>query len=97
MADSYLTISEIAIDHAMRNRVAACAAQQGHPEPEQWSWDNAYIWASTPTWGEKWDYAVNTHPDEEFPDYSPGADPAVITDADILTRVQQMLPAGKDV
>lgn len=89
MADQYLTIAEVAMDVDMRNRVTACAAQQGHPSPEKWAWDNAYTWASTSSWAEKWDYAVATHTD---PEYSPGADPAVITDGDILTRVQQLLP-----
>jgi hypothetical protein len=94
MTDSYLTISTIAIDHDMRNRIASCAAQQGNPSPEKWSWDNAYIWAATPTWAEKWDYALAFHPEPEF---RPGADPSVITDGDILSRVQQMLAVPEPV
>jgi hypothetical protein len=91
MADSYLSIAEIAADKDMNERVTACAAQQQQqglpiPSSEYWASSNRYLWASSPTWGEKWDYAKATHEDD--PDYRPGADPAVITDADILSTVQ---------
>ena len=89
MADAYLTVSTIAADSAMRSRVAAAyAAEQNGPESagaESWAYSNAYWWASSPSWAEKWDYATNTGNE------SPGGDPAVITDADILAQVQLML------
>ena len=88
MADSYLTISVVAVDQNMLNRVTACAAQQGvHNSPHSWAAQNQYAWASSPTWAEKWDYAVANGVEE------PGADPAVITDIDILTTVQGLLNA----
>lgn len=91
MADSYVAISEIASDAWMGERLRACASQESHQngtpaDPIQWVADNRYVWASSPTWGEKWDYAKATH--EGDIDYQPGRDPAVITDADILTTVQ---------
>jgi hypothetical protein len=94
MADAYLTISEIAMDQNMVNRVTACAAQQkavGAPIefPPNWALENRFTWASSPSWGEKYDYAKATH---EEPGYAPGADPAVITDGDILATVQAMAP-----
>jgi len=93
MADSFVAIAEIAADAWMGERMRACASQQSHlngipPDPIQWVSDLRYIWASSPTWGEKWDYAKATHPDD--PEYQPGRDSAVITDADILTAVQTL-------
>jgi hypothetical protein len=96
MADSYVAISRIANDYWMRERMTACATQQAHlgtvamDDPQAWVIDNRYIWASSPGWGEKWDYTLATHPDD--PDYEPGKDPAVITDADILATVQALGP-----
>jgi len=85
MADAYLTISVIAQDLNMQNRVIACAAQQRIGDPQFWAINHSYQWASSPTWAEKWDYAVaNNNPE-------PGADPAVITDGDILATVQFMV------
>jgi hypothetical protein len=101
MADAYLAISEIANDQYMTERLNAAATQQWHLDAidlgsygnnpynvTQWVADNRYLWASSPTWGEKWEYALAAHPDE--PDYEPGKDPAVITDADILATVQEL-------
>jgi hypothetical protein len=90
MADSYLSISLVAGDAYMNSRVRACAAQQGIPDDGLWTTDNAYRWASSPTWGEKWDYALATH--EGDPEYSPGTDTAVISDEDILATVQALTP-----
>jgi len=96
MADSYLTISVIANDGLMHQRLTACVTQQQHAgsapaitgDALTWVGENRYVWASSPTWAEKWDYAMATHPDD--PDYRPGADAAVITDADILATVQAL-------
>lgn len=88
MADSYLTISVISQDVNMHNRVAACAATQGLSEPAGWAGQNAWAWAAAPTWAEKWDYALAGGVTE------PGADPAVITDGDILAQVQSMIPGN---
>jgi len=109
MADSYLTISWIVTNQSMRNRVTACASQQAHlgsapaipdeTKAPQWVADYAWVWASSPGWAEKWDYALNTHEPEPPVDgvpqmpYDPGADLAVITDADILATVQALAAA----
>jgi hypothetical protein len=105
MADTYLAISQIANDQYMTERMNSAATQQWHLESvdlgqygnnpynvTMWVKDNRYLWASSPSWGEKWDYALASHPDQ--PDYEPGKDAAVITDADILAAVQQL--AGTD-
>lgn len=93
MADSYLAIDEMANDIHMNGRVRACACQQqllGNvdlpPNPMTWVTEQRYFWAASPSWGEKWDYAKETH--SEDPLYEPGKDAAVITDADILATVQ---------
>jgi len=95
MADAYLTIGTIANDGYMQERMRAAATQQAHAgsvpsieDPLTWVVDNRYLWASSPTWAEKWDYATNTHPDD--PNYLPGRDSSVITDADILSTVQAL-------
>jgi hypothetical protein len=86
MADQYLTIATIAHDAHMIYRVSACAAQQHAPiDPQSWAAQNSYAWAASPTWAEKWDSAVASDIAE------PGADPAVITDGDILATVQGLL------
>jgi hypothetical protein len=46
---------------------------------------NRYVWASSPGWGEKWQFALDSNPDAE-----PGKDVAVITDEDILATVQHL-------
>ena len=95
MADTYVAISQVARDFWMNERLTACATQQKQlgtatliDDVTQWVTDNRYIWASSPSWGEKWTYALNLHPDD--PNYEPGKDEAVITDADILATVQAL-------
>jgi len=95
MADAYLAISEIANDNFMRERMNAAAVQQEQlgaahlqPDPLAWVMNERYLWASSPGWGEAWDYALAAHPDD--PDYEPGKDAAVITDSMILAAVQEL-------
>lgn len=99
MTDSYLSIAAIAQDQFMNERMRACATQQVslgsvqlNVDPSLWVQQNAYLWASSPSWGEKWTYALDSHPDE--PDYEPGKDDAVITDEDILATVQHLAEAA---
>jgi hypothetical protein len=101
MPDSYLAISAIANDDWMNERLNACATQQAHlgnapgvlsvgnpGDPLLWVQINRYLWASSPSWGEKWDYALASNSDN--PEYEPGKDVAVITDEDILATVQHL-------
>lgn len=84
--DQYLTISTVADDSHMVRRVSACAAQQNAPgDPVQWAYDNRYTWAASPGWAAAWDSALASD------NPNPGADPAVITDGQILSQVQTML------
>ena len=82
---SYLTVSVIAADQNMRQRVAACAATQGVDNPENWAYTHSFLWAASPGWDTKWESALAGGIE------APGADEAVITDADLLAQVQKML------
>lgn len=98
MADSYLSISYIASDQWMRDRMTAAATQQSYlgsaplvqPSVYQWVESNRYVWAASPGWGAAWDSALAAHPPETEPEYEPGRDPGVITDGMILATVQQL-------
>ena len=77
----------------MQHRVAQCyASQRNDPgyDPDRWSLENRRYWSSAPGWDADWSYAVQTHTDD--PTYDPGQDEAVITDAQILSQVQSMIP-----
>ena len=97
MADGYLSISEIANDKNMNERMRAAATQQTHlgnapliTDAIRWVGDNMYLWASSPGWGAAWDSALAAHPPETEPDYEPGRDAGVITDGMILATVQAL-------
>ena len=99
MADPYLAIAAIATDQYMNERLNACATQQAYlddngvnpQEPLTWVIQYRYVWAASPSWGEKWQYALDSHPDDDT--YEPGTDTAVITDLDILATVQSLMGA----
>lgn len=85
---SYLSISQAATDPLLRARIAACCAQEStdtatHPLPLA----DAIQWrcCGEPGWGEAWESA------KAAGNENIGADPAVITDAMILTAVQKHL------
>jgi hypothetical protein len=103
MSDPYLAVADIAKNEFMIERMNAAVTQQeqlgnvnlGMPQvaspfnAQDWVDKNRYVWASSPGWGEKWQYALDSHTDE--PDYEPGKDIAVITDEDILATVQALV------
>jgi hypothetical protein len=90
----YLTQSAIADDSNMKLRVASCAAQQGITDvgidPDQWTQEWRRVWSASPGWDAAWESAL-ANPDNPT-GYQPGADPAVITDGQILAQVQAMMP-----
>jgi len=109
--DTYLSISQIANDEFMTQRLNAATTQQWHLgtidlgqngnnsfNVLQWVTDNRYLWASSPGWGAAWDYSLAAPPPETEPDYEPGKDPGVITDGMILSTVQALgAPAAAPV
>lgn len=94
---SYLTQSNIADDSWVKLRVASCAAQQGCADvgidPDTWASEWRRVWSSSPGWDVQWESAL-ARPDNP-PGYQPGMDPAVISDGQILSQVQAMLPFGR--
>lgn len=84
---SYLTQNEIASNSPMFWRVAQAAAEEGTPNPDEWTNDNRRLWGAAPGWDDAWASARVAHPE---PEYDPGMDEAVITDGMILSQVQSM-------
>lgn len=83
---SYNNIAAIARDFDLQQRLIACAAEQGHTEPE--TFIEAHIWtlAASPGWAAAWGSALATDP----PNARPGYDESVITDGNILSAVQAL-------
>lgn len=91
----YHTQGLIADNADMRTRVAQCAAQEGCADggidPDVWTYEWRRVWSASPGWDGAWESALATDP----PNESPGSDPAVITDAQILAQVQSMMPFAR--
>jgi hypothetical protein len=90
---TYLTQSIMADDPYLRLRVSSCAAQQGCAEDfgidsDGWTMEWRRVWAASPGWDAAWESARAATP----PVVDPGADPGVITDAQVLSQVQSMMP-----
>jgi len=82
---AYATTAQITQSTALMQRLIACAAEQKKVKPYQnWVLDRIWDIAVSPGWSAKWESAVAS----ENPD--PGADPAVISDQDILGVIQPM-------
>jgi hypothetical protein len=85
---SYLTQNEIASNKAMLDRTAQAVAQEGvSPDADRWTYEHRRTWASAPGWDAAWESAKVSHPE---PEYDPGEDESVITDAQILSQIQAM-------
>lgn len=86
----YHTQGLIADDADMKIRVAQCAAEQGCADegldPDLWTYEWRRVWSASPGWDAAWESALAA----ENP--SPGSDPAVVTDPQILSQVQSMMP-----
>jgi hypothetical protein len=78
----------------MQSRIAQCAAQQGCAQagidPDVWSREWRRVWAASPGWDAAWESSL-ARPDNP-PGYQPGMDPAVISDGQLLSEVQAMMP-----
>jgi hypothetical protein len=88
---SYNAIAAAAQDPNLRERIAACLAQETDGVEQPTALADLYMWrlAASPGWGEAYDYARDTR---LLSNPVPvGADPAVITDAMILAAVQAVL------
>lgn len=83
---SYQTIYTMAANQSLRNRVAACAAQEGAANPESWAQQNSLLWAASPGWSEAWEYAEAVNPGDDH-----GANEGVITDDMVLAAIQPLV------
>lgn len=86
---SYQAIMSMAQSGALRERVMACAAEQGEADPPGWSTTNMWKIAASPGWADKWSYAVDALTVNQNPEL--GARTDVISDEDILAAVQAVL------
>jgi hypothetical protein len=84
---SFLTQDEISSNHAMRSRIAQCAAGQHINDPDGWTDATRRSWAAAPGWDAAWESAQASGIDD------PGVDEAVINDEMILSQVQAMTAA----
>jgi len=90
---SYSTVVDIQASRSLMDRCTASVATEvsaGSVEGDSAlaaSWVGRRSWdiASTPSWDDKWESA------EASGITDPGASDSVITDADILSRIQQLL------
>lgn len=87
---SYWDIALMNNDSDLRARVTACSAQEV-PEgtgPESWAAEHMLVICASPGWSDAWASALAAG------NATPGRDPAVITDGQILSAVQATLAAG---
>ena len=77
----------LSLDEDFIGRVSACAAREniGRLLPSDWAGQNVQWIAAAPGFADAYAYALATGVPK------PGADPAVITDADLLAAVQQRI------
>ena len=81
---TYLDLPTLAEDADFRARCIGCAALEGNPAPEQWQYANKYAMAASPGFLAAYSSALVA----EVP--RPGADPAVISDNQILAAYQAL-------
>lgn len=83
---SYSTIIEMFNSASLRERIIACAAQEGATDPNTWAQINIWKIIKNQTWVDDWKYAKDTYNVNQNPDI--GARIDVISDGDILSAVQ---------
>lgn len=85
---AYYDVSLLAADQDFANRVAACGQTENKVPPDTnpsgWAADHIWELAATPSFGDKYAYAL------EMGVSNPGRVESVISDADILAAVQAM-------
>jgi len=83
---AYYEVSLLARDPDFQSRIAACYGTESMAlDPETWALMHQWMMASQPGFGDAYAYALlNGNP-------NPGRDPAVITDAQILSAVQMIM------
>lgn len=81
---SYYEVNLLANDQEFMARIVACAATENIPDAFQWGTDQRYAVAGAPGFGAAYSSALlNNVP-------NPGRDEAVISDPQILARVNEL-------
>lgn len=83
---AYSDVAALQSDLQFNNRCIACVATEPNPpgNPTQWVIENSWAIAGAPGFGDKYGSALAADVPE------PGNNPAVISDADILSVVQAL-------
>ena len=81
---TYIDLPVLAADPDFRDRCIGCAALEGNPAPEQWQYANKYAMAASPGFLDAYSSALAGGVPR------PGADPAVISDDQILAAYQAL-------
>jgi hypothetical protein len=87
-------VALLAVDPDFLSRTSACVAVEQNADPgswvdinpQRWAMEHQWQMAATPTFGDKYGYAVSTGV------VRPGNDPSVISDGEILSAVQAIDP-----
>lgn len=79
---AYYEQSLLSQDSDFTMRVTACVSSEHYANPDAWVWDHRYAMAATPGFAAAYSSALAAN----VP--NPGRDPAVISDAQILSAVQ---------
>lgn len=85
---SYNTIAQMQQDYSLRLRLYACAGQEQIENSQQWVDQNVWKIVSNSEFETAYKYAVDTKNPQ------PGKDEGVISDAVILSHIQQLKPAA---
>jgi len=84
----YYDVFKLTQDIDFQGRMAACyATEHGPANPNFWTAEHLWVMAAQPNFGDAYAYAVNSG------NPSPGKDPAVITDAQLLAATQAIMAA----
>jgi hypothetical protein len=85
---AYYDVSLLSADNDFLQRCSACGATEGMTDP--WTWTVSHQWelAATPSFGDKYAYAI------AMGIQNPGRDQSVISDAEILSAVQALAGVG---
>lgn len=90
---SYRAIVEMASSTSLMNRLIACAADEGCPNPVQWVQDNLWKIVSTDPWPADWQYASDVAAGNPNVNPDLGSRTDVIDDGKMLAAVQPLVQA----
>lgn len=84
---NYSAVAAMAASISLRDRIAACAAQENKPDPVLWASQHMWAIVASPGWDDAWQSAIDGYNVNQNPDTGVRTD--VISDQMILTAVQE--------